>query len=90
MDVLVDDEDRRRSVEDELPEVPLAFFETAVAMPDGWCDRPAAFLLLTETYRSDAATATSRGWPVAERLGTHLDVVNKPTVIAESLVALSC
>jgi hypothetical protein len=90
MEVLVDDDDRRRHVEDELPEVPLAFFETSVALPDSWCNRPAAFLLLSETYRSDAAAAMSRGWPAAERFGMHLDVVSKPTVIAESLVALAC
>ena len=90
MEVLVDDDGRRRHVEGELPEVLLAFFETSVAMPDSWCNRPAAFLLLSETYRSDAAVAMSRGWPAAERLGMHLDAVNKPTVIAESLVALAC
>jgi hypothetical protein len=89
MELLVVDDDRRRPVEDELVEVPLAFFETSVEMPDGWCDRPAAFLLLSESYRGDAVEAMSRGWPAAERLGMHLDVVNKPTVIAKLLIALA-
>jgi hypothetical protein len=89
MQVLVTDDDRRQRVEDELPEVPLAFFETLVPMPDGWCGRPAAFLLLSENYRSDAAAAMGRGWPVAEQLGMHLDVVNYPVVIAKSLLDLT-
>jgi hypothetical protein len=89
MEMLVSDPDRRRSIEGELPEVPIRFFESPVALPDGWCGWPAAFVLLSESYRSDAATAAALGWPVVEHLGTHLDVVNQPTVIAESLVALA-
>jgi len=89
MEALVTDADRRRSIEDEMPDVPMAFFEVAVAFPEGWCSRPAGFVLLSDSYRGDAATAASRSWPVIEHLGTHLDVVNHPTVIAETLVALA-
>jgi hypothetical protein len=90
MEMLITDVDRRRAIEDELPEIPLAFFEKPIAVPPGWCSRPGGFLLLSESYRLDAAMATSRAWPVVELLGTHLDVVNAPGLIAEALVDLVC
>jgi hypothetical protein len=76
------DDARRRSIEQELPTVPLAFFEAPVTAPAGWCGRSAAFVLLSEPYRSDAERARSLRWTVVERLGTHLDVANDEEAIA--------
>jgi hypothetical protein len=85
MERLIPDEDARREVEAQLPQLPLTFYETPVALPDNWCDTPGAFVLLSESYRQDAATAASMGWPTIERLGTHLDVVNHPDRVAQTL-----
>jgi Alpha/beta hydrolase family len=82
MEMLVPDDARRRSIEQELPTVPLAFFEAPVTAPAGWCGRSAAFVLLSEPYRSDAERARSLRWTVVERLGTHLDVANDEEAIA--------
>src|SRR5215211_8126179 len=76
METLVRDDARRRSIEQELPAVPLAFFEHPMTAPAGWCSRTAAFVLLSEPYRSDAERARSLNWTVVERLGTHLDIAN--------------
>ena len=89
MERLVPDDQRRHELESELPEVPLAFYEVSVALPDGWCDAPGGFVLLSESYRPDAVTAMSRGWPTIERLGAHLDIVNHPRALAQALVALA-
>ena len=88
MQRLVPDQARRCEVEAELLEVPLAFYETAVTVPDGWCTAPGGFVLLSEMYRGDAATAMSLGWPTVELLGTHLDLVNRPEAIAQALIRL--
>jgi hypothetical protein len=88
MEQLIPDQVRREEVEAELPEVPLAFYERSVVAPAGWCDRPAGYLLLSEAYRQDADVAVGRGWPVVERLGAHLDIVNDPEGIAHDLLEL--
>ena len=48
---------RRRQIEAELSPLPLAFFEAPIALPAGWCQGGAAFLLLNEFYRPDASRA---------------------------------
>lgn len=89
MERLVPDRHRRLEFEAELDEVPLELFERSVAIPDGWRDGPAAFVLLSEAYRSDASTAASLGWPTVELPGAHLDVVNHPEAVARAVIALA-
>jgi pimeloyl-ACP methyl ester carboxylesterase len=68
---------------------PPALYESPIVLPTGWRTTPGAFLLLSEPWRQEAQTATSLGWPVVERLGTHLDIVNDPESVARDLVALA-
>lgn len=84
MRTLVPDEVRRADVEAEMPAVPLAFYESVVDLPNGWDEGRGAYMLLSEAYRDDAVRARSLGWPVIERLGGHLDIVNDPDAIARS------
>ena len=77
------------NVEAELPEIPVSFYESEVAVPIGWCERPASYLLLSEAYRDDARIARDRGWRVAERAGGHLDIVNDAEAVARELIALA-
>jgi hypothetical protein len=88
MERLVPDFRMRARIEAELIEVPLAFYEQSVDLPDGWLDAPSRYLLLSEGYRADATTAISRGWPTQELLGGHLDLVNHPEAVARSLLEL--
>jgi hypothetical protein len=88
MEALVPSERFRFEIEAEMLEVPLALFEARVELRAGWCNRPGAFLLLSEAYRRDSARASSLGWPVVERLGNHLDIVNDPQPIARAIVEL--
>ena len=90
MEALVPDDDRRRQIVDELPEIPLALYESPVTLPERWCELPSAFVLLSDAYRADADTARSRQWPILERVGgSHLDIINMPSTIAADLVALA-
>jgi hypothetical protein len=87
-EAIVPDEDRRRSIGTELPEVPLRFFETPIDLPSGWCENAAAYVLLSDGYRRDADRALALGWQVKERPGEHLDIVNEGRAIAEILLDL--
>jgi hypothetical protein len=89
LQALVPDDARRREIERELPALPLAFFEAPIGVPDGWCAGDGGFLLLSEFYRSDAGRAAALGWPVVERPGAHLDMVNEEEEIAAILVGLA-
>jgi hypothetical protein len=86
MEELVPDADRRAAVLAELPEVPLSYFDDRVPMPGGWSSTDGAYILLTEPYRSDAEEAASRGWPVIELPGAHLDIVTRPAEVADALL----
>ena len=59
------------------------------ALPHSWCDTQTAFLLLSDGYRDDAATARAHGWPVVERMGGHLDIVNEPEMVAGELIDIA-
>ena len=90
MEELLPEEDHRAAIVAELPEVPLSFFEASVPLPEGWSSATSgAFVLLSEPYRSDATEAASRGWPVFELPGAHLDIVVRPAEIADALVHLA-
>jgi hypothetical protein len=89
MEGLVNDLDRRRKLYAEMPELPLAFFESPIDVPERWTDTPGAFLLLSGPYRDDAERARTLGWPTIERLGGHLDIVNHPHDIARAIVELA-
>lgn len=88
LEAIVPDEDRRRIIESELPEVPLRFYETPLDLPGRWCERPAAYVLLSDGYRADADRAAALGWPVHARPGDHLDIVNDGQAIADVLLSL--
>jgi hypothetical protein len=89
MEMLVPDDGRRAALEAEMPEIPLAFFESSFDVPEGWCQTRGSFLLLSEPYREDATRAHSLGWPTVDRLGGHLDIANDPDGIARMIVELA-
>jgi pimeloyl-ACP methyl ester carboxylesterase len=88
MTMLVPDDDRRRELEAEMPQIPLPYFESPFEVPGGWCESPGSFLLLSESYRGDAERSRALGWPTVERLGGHLDIVNDPDGVARAIVEL--
>jgi hypothetical protein len=88
LEELVRDDRRRHEIEKELPQVPLAFYEASIEVPTDWCNSRGAYVLLSDAYRQDASRAASLGWPVVERPGAHLDIVNDEDAIADILLDL--
>lgn len=90
IDGLIPDPERRAAVLADLPELPLSFFDARVPMPEEWSAAAnGAYILLSETYRPDAVEAASRGWPMVELLGGHLDLVARPAELADALDGLT-
>jgi hypothetical protein len=88
MEALVPARDRLTAILTELPELPLSYFDERVPMPSAWSSTAGAYILLSDPYRSDAAEAASRGWPVIELPGAHLDIVMRPTAVANAILAV--
>lgn len=86
---LIPDVERRAEVELELPNVSLSLYERLVRIPPNWRARLCSYILLSEGYRNDATLAESMGWSVATRLGGHLDLVNTPHEIGETILELA-
>jgi pimeloyl-ACP methyl ester carboxylesterase len=87
---LVSDERLRATLEEEMPRLPLSYFEASVPVPRGWEAYPCAYLLFAdEPYGESAADARRRGWPVAEIPGAqHLTMVTEPTTVTDALLDL--
>ena len=86
MEALVSDHRRRAAVLAELPELPLSYFEGRIPMPREWRSTTGAYILLSDPYRPYATEAASRGWPVIELPGAHLDIVMHPAEVANAIL----
>jgi hypothetical protein len=87
---LVTDDRLRAAVEEEMPRLPLSYFEASVPLPGGWSARPCAYLLFSgEPYAKSAAQARDQGWPVAEIPGAgHLAMASNPIAVTDALLDL--
>jgi pimeloyl-ACP methyl ester carboxylesterase len=79
----------RQHVAAEEPQLPLAFFEERVTVPEGWARRPCGYLRFSEGYEPDAGTAARLGWPVRRLSGEHLHMLIDPTGVAAELSVLA-
>ena len=87
---LVPDDRLRATLEEEMPRLPLSYFEASVPLPGGWSARPRAYLLFSgEPYAKAAAQARDQGWPVAEISGAgHLAMASDPIAVTDALLDL--
>jgi hypothetical protein len=90
MHELVPDDRLRAALEDEMPRLPLSYFDATVPVSETWDACPCAYLLLShEPYGESATDARGRGWPVAEiPEGKHLATATEPIVVTEALLEL--
>ena len=86
MSWLVPNEERRSLVAADIPRLPLAYFDDQVVAPSDWQRRPSSYILLSDTYRRFATSASELGWPVVELIGTHLEIVNDPDAVAAAIL----
>jgi pimeloyl-ACP methyl ester carboxylesterase len=89
---LVPDDRLRATLTEEMPRLPLSYFEASVPLPGGWRSRPCAYLLFShEPYAESAAQAREQGWPVAETPGAgHLAMASGPIAVTDGLLDLEC
>ena len=77
---------RRSLVENELPELPLDYFDHVVPVPERWSERVrCSYLWFGRGHLSDAEHATRRGWSVRHLAGRDLTMVVRPKAVAKEL-----
>ncbi|MGH2721804.1 MAG: alpha/beta hydrolase [Actinomycetota bacterium] len=89
MRTLVPDDGLRAEVEDELPSLPLAYFEESVPTPAAWTEDRCRYLQFSEAYLPAAADAESKGWPVVRLAGGHLHMLADPLAVTGALLLLA-
>jgi hypothetical protein len=86
---LVPDPALRREIEEEMPSLPLPWFEETVPVPEGWPTSSCAYLQFSPPYETEAAEARSRAWPVTTLPGGHLHMLVAPNAVATALLELA-
>jgi hypothetical protein len=79
----------RRTVVDEQPRLPLAYYEQRIPVPVGWDDHPCVYLQFGPAYDAEAAEARERGWRITHLPGEHLHQIVDPDATARHLVELA-
>jgi hypothetical protein len=82
------DSGTRARIEREQPRLPLSYFEDSLPVPEGWDNRPAAYLAFGDTYSCEREEAERRQWPVITAPGMHLQLINDPLQVATDLLNL--
>lgn len=80
---LIPDAVQRERFIEELPRVPLSYFEETAPDPQAWPPPNCAYLRLSEAYERQAEEAARRGWEVQTFDGDHLSILTDPDPIAE-------
>jgi hypothetical protein len=78
----------RTVVEQDQQRLPLSYFTDALAVPQGWDQRPGAYLAFGDTYAADREAAAQRGWPVRTLPPGHLRQLHDPDQVAKAILAL--
>ncbi|WP_016909631.1 alpha/beta hydrolase [Streptomyces xiaopingdaonensis] len=72
---MLPDPELRRTIVEEQPALPLAYFEQRLPVPLERGDAPCSYLQFSTPYDGEAADARERGWKVGRLPGTHLQQV---------------
>jgi hypothetical protein len=88
VDDLFPDAATRAAVEREQRRLPLAYFTSRVPVPDGWAERPAAYLGFGATYADELAFARAQRWPTTVLAGRHLHQLVDPAAVGSTILAL--
>jgi pimeloyl-ACP methyl ester carboxylesterase len=89
MSDLVPDQSLRAVLAQEMPSLPLDYFDQHVPSPTSWDSVPCGYLLLSDAYRESAAEARKRGWRVEEiTAAQHFHVAVAPEAVTEAILRL--
>jgi hypothetical protein len=78
---------RARLERDQL-RLPLSYFEGSLPVPEGWDDRPGAYLAFGDSYGHERDQAERRRWPVSTLPAEHLHLLKDPDHVATELLDL--
>ena len=77
---------RRSLIENDLPELPLDYFNYVVPLPEGWFEQSrCSYLWFSNAYLADAQEARRRGWSVRHLPGNSMTMVTRPRTVAREL-----
>jgi hypothetical protein len=77
------------AVDDVVPEVPLAYVDGEVPVPEGWTDGRCAYLAFGSTYAEELGVAARHGWPHRRLDGAgHLHLLVEPAETAATVADL--
>ena len=77
------------AVDDAVPEVPLAYVDGEVPVPEGWADSRCGYLAFGSTYAEELGFAARHGWPHRRLDGAgHLHLLVEPGDTAAAVVDL--
>lgn len=79
----------RARVERQQRRLPLAYFTRPLPVPEGWTERPAAYLAFGATYADETTLARRCGWPVTVLPGHHLEMLARPARVAAEVARLA-
>ena len=80
------DDTMREQIETELP---LAYFEEPIPVPEGWDRVPAGYIHFSGAYEVASQEAAERGFAVEHVPGGHLHGVVEPQTVAERIVVVA-
>jgi len=85
---LLPNAETRARLEQEQQQLPLSYFEGTLPVPEGWDERPGAYLAFGDTYGRERDEAEQRRWPVRTLPAEHLHLLNDPDQVAIEVVEL--
>jgi hypothetical protein len=88
IEALLPDSVQRERFAEELPRMPLAYFEERAPDPDGWPPQWCVYLRLSEGYRDQEAHARRLGWETHEFETDHLAPLTRPGPVADRIDAV--
>lgn len=85
---LIPDADLRARLCEELPELPLLYFDEVAPLTETWPDDCCGYLQLSRNYEEAADEAENRGWSVLRRELDHLAILTQPETINSLIIEL--
>ncbi len=85
---LVPDVEERATLLADMPSLPRSFYEESIPVPDGWMERPCAYLKLSNAYDAEYTEAGRRGWSRAELDADHLAIHTQSRRVVTAIESL--
>ncbi len=78
----------RTTLQADMPQLPRAFYEETVPVPDGWSGWPCGFVKLSDGYQAAYLEAEGRGWPREAVDGHHLSLVTESVLVLDAIATV--